>query len=144
MGYSLRVPLHKISVYVPYVGGGFGGKAGINFEPLVVLLSKKAGYLSGGEKKMLAIARSLATIPRHLLLDEALEGLASIVVERFINTINMIKEQKIGVILTESNVLLATKLAEKVYVIERGEIIFEGSPEELLSNIKVMKILKGA
>lgn len=44
LGHSLGVPLHKISVYVPYVGGGFGGKAGINFEPLVVLLSKKAGY----------------------------------------------------------------------------------------------------
>ncbi|MEM3620354.1 MAG: xanthine dehydrogenase family protein molybdopterin-binding subunit [Nitrososphaerota archaeon] len=44
LGYSLGIPLHKISVYVPYVGGGFGGKAGINFEPLVALLSKKAEY----------------------------------------------------------------------------------------------------
>ncbi|MCL7397378.1 MAG: xanthine dehydrogenase family protein molybdopterin-binding subunit [Thaumarchaeota archaeon] len=44
LSHSIGVPLHRISVYVPYVGGGFGGKAGINFEPLVVLLSKKAGY----------------------------------------------------------------------------------------------------
>ncbi len=114
------------------------------FPEIKQLLDREGYYLSGGEKKMLAIARSLATLPRHLLLDEAFEGLAPIVVERFINAIDMIKEQKIGVILAESNVSLATKIAEKVYVIERGEIIFEGSPEELLSNIEVMKILRGA
>jgi len=92
---------------------------------------------------MTAIARSLATLPKYLLLDETLEGLAPIIVERFKNAIEMIKEQGIGVVIAESNVLVAIKIVEKVYIIERGEIIFEGSPEELLQNVDAMKILVG-
>lgn len=113
------------------------------FPEIKQFLDREGYYLSGGEKKMLAIARSLATLPRHILLDEAFEGLAPIVVERFMKAINMIKEQKIGVIIAESNVLIATKVAEKIYVLERGEVIFEGNREELLSNIEVMKMLRG-
>lgn len=114
------------------------------FPEIRNFLDREGFYLSGGEKKMLAIARSLATYPKYLLLDEAFEGLAPIIVERFRNAIKMIKEQGIGVIIAESNVLIATKIAEKVYVLERGETIFEGSPSELISNQEVMKILRGA
>lgn len=113
------------------------------FPEIKQFLDRAGFYLSGGEKKMLAIARSLATLPKYLLIDEALEGLAPIVVERFRDAIKMIKERGIGIIIAESNVLLATKTAERLYVLERGEIIFEGSSEQLLSNPEVMKILRG-
>lgn len=114
------------------------------FPEIKQFLDRQGYYLSGGEKKMTAIARSLATLPKYLLLDEAFEGLAPIVVERFKNAINMIKEQGIGIVIAESNVLIATKIVEKVYVIERGEIIFGGGPDELLQNADAMKMLTGA
>ncbi|MEM1676265.1 MAG: ABC transporter ATP-binding protein [Nitrososphaerota archaeon] len=113
------------------------------FPEIKQFLDREGFYLSGGEKKMLAIARSLATLPKYLLIDEALEGLAPIVVERFRDAIKMIKERGIGIVIAESNVLLATKTAERLYVLERGEIIFEGSSEQLLSNPEVMIILRG-
>jgi branched-chain amino acid transport system ATP-binding protein len=113
------------------------------FPEIKQFMNREGYYLSGGEKKMLSIARSLAILPKHLLIDEAFEGLAPIVIERFIKAINMIKEQHIGIVIAESNVLIATKVAEKIYVIERGEIIFEGAPNELLENREVMKILRG-
>lgn len=113
------------------------------FPEVKNFLNREGYYLSGGEKKMLAISRSLATLPKILLVDEALEGLAPVVVERFVKAIAMIKEHGIGVVLTESNVLLASKAAERLYVLERGEVIFEGSSHELLSNAEVMKVLRG-
>lgn len=113
------------------------------FPEIRLFLDRQGYYLSGGEKKMLAIARSLATLPKIVLLDEALEGLAPIVVDRFIKAIATIKEQGIGVVLSESNVLLATKAAEKTYAIERGEVIYEGESSQLLNNVQVMKILRG-
>ncbi|MEM1583069.1 MAG: ABC transporter ATP-binding protein [Nitrososphaerota archaeon] len=114
------------------------------FPEIKNFLDREGFYLSGGEKKMVAIARSLATLPKYLLLDEAFEGLAPIVVERFKDAIEMIKNQGIGVIIAESNVVIATKIAEKLYVLERGETIFHGSPSDLLNNQEVMKILRGS
>ncbi|MCS6784085.1 MAG: ABC transporter ATP-binding protein [Candidatus Caldarchaeum sp.] len=114
------------------------------FPEVKSFLDRLGYYLSGGEKKMLAIARSLATLPKTVLVDEALEGLAPIVVDRFVKAIASIKEHGIGVVIAESNVLLATKAAERIYVIERGEIIFEGNASDLMNNVQVMKILRGA
>ncbi len=102
-------------------------------------------HLSGGEKKMVAIARALATTPKYLLLDEAFEGLAPVVVKRFRDAVRVISQDLgIGVVVAESNVNIATMIAERVYVIERGEIIFEGSSSEVVRNENVMKILRGA
>ncbi|MEM0440911.1 MAG: ABC transporter ATP-binding protein [Candidatus Caldarchaeum sp.] len=114
------------------------------FPELKNFLNRMGYYLSGGEKKMLAISRSLATLPKIMLVDEALEGLAPVVVERFVKAITTIKEHGIGVVLTESNVLLASRSAERLYVLERGEVIFEGGVSELFSNADVMKVLRGA
>ncbi len=114
------------------------------FPEIKRLIDRYGYHLSGGEKKMVAIARALATSPKYLLLDEAFEGLAPVVVKRFREAVKMIVDELgIGIVVAESNINIATMIAEKVYVIERGEIIFEGTPEEVVKNEEVMMIISG-
>lgn len=105
------------------------------FPELKGLLNRKGGNLSGGQQKMLAIARALAIKPKLLLLDEPFEGLAPIVVKRLYEGIRAIKGLGISVLLAESSIVHATHIADKVYVIERGEIIFEGSSAEAVESV---------
>jgi len=114
------------------------------FPEIKSLLDRKGFYLSGGEKKMVAIARAIALEPRYILIDEAFEGLAPVVVERFRKAVGMIKELNIGIAIAESNFVLASKISEDLYVIERGEIIYRGDPAEVLKDEGVMRILRGA
>lgn len=113
------------------------------FPEIKNLLNRRGYYLSGGEKKMLAIARAMALEPRYILIDEAFEGLAPIVVERFRSAIRMIMELNIGVLIAESNFVLASKICDELYVIERGEIIYRGDPLEALKNERVLEIMRG-
>ncbi len=113
------------------------------FPELQKLLQRRGLYLSGGEKKMLAIGRAMAPGPSVLLLDEALEGLAPVVINRFADAVKRIKDQGISLLIAESNVMTATKVADRLYVIDRGEIIFEGGPREVFDNEEVMKTIRG-
>ncbi|MFH7859795.1 MAG: ABC transporter ATP-binding protein [Candidatus Aenigmatarchaeota archaeon] len=113
------------------------------FPIIEKLMNRKGGYLSGGEQKMLAIARALALSPKFLLLDEPLEGLAPIVTKHFYESIKKIRDRGISILIAESNLLHASKLADRIFVIERGEIIFEGYPEEVLKREEVLKVLRG-
>jgi len=113
------------------------------FPEIKNLLDRRGYYLSGGEKKMLAIARAMALEPRYILIDEAFEGLAPIVVERFRSAIKMIMELNIGVLIAESNFILTSKICEELYVIERGEIIYRGDPSEALKNERVLEVIRG-
>ena len=99
--------------------------------------------LSGGQKKMVAIARAMALSPSILLLDEAFEGLAPVVVNRFIEAVKRIKDLGISVLIAESNLMTATRVADRLYAIDRGEIIFEGDPQSALRNEDVMKTIRG-
>src|SRR5207237_10809684 len=81
--------------------------------------------LSGGEKKMVAIARAMALSPAILLLDEPFEGLAPVVVTRFIEAVKKIKEMGISVLIAESNLANATRVADRLYAIDRVEIIYQ-------------------
>ena len=99
--------------------------------------------LSGGQKKMTAIARAMALSPAILLLDEAFEGLAPVVVNRFIEAVKKIKGMGISVLIAESNLMTATRVADRLYAIDRGEIIFEGDPQSALRNEGVMKTIRG-
>ena len=111
------------------------------FPEIKRLLDRKGRYLSGGEKKMVAIGRALALNPTLLLLDEPFEGLAPIVVGRFKNAIKRIKEMGKTILIAESRVGILSELVDRLYIIERGEIIFEGTPQELLSNEALLKIV---
>ncbi len=113
------------------------------FPEVQELIRRRGLNLSGGQKKMVAIARAMALSPSLLLLDEAFEGLAPMVVTRFADAIIKIKEMGISLLIAESNLAIAARLADQLYVIDRGEIIFHGEPQEGLENEKVMMTLRG-
>ena len=97
------------------------------FPALRPLAGRRGGSLSGGEQQMLTIARTLATDPRLLLLDEPSEGLAPVIVRRLGDAIAALKREGLTIVLSEQNVKFARRLADRAYIIERGEIKFEGS-----------------
>ena len=94
--------------------------------------TQAAGTLSGGEQQMVAIARVLVGDPKVLLLDEPTEGLAPIMVQQVAQTIRDIASAStLGILLVEQNVRFALSLATRGYVMEKGRIVVEGTPEEL-------------
>lgn len=113
------------------------------FPELQGLIQRKGLYLSGGEKKMLAIARAMALEPSILLLDEPLEGLAPVVVGRFSDALKRIKGMGISLLIAESNLRNASKVADRLYAIDRGEIIFQGDPRDVFGHEDVMKAIRG-
>ena len=113
------------------------------FPEVRELTGREGLHLSGGQKKMVAIARAMALSPKLLLLDEAFEGLAPVVVVRFIDAMIKIKQMGISVLFAESNLAIALRVADRMYAIDRGEIIYHGDPQEALDNQEVMKALRG-
>jgi branched-chain amino acid transport system ATP-binding protein len=85
----------------------------------------------------------MALEPSILLLDEAFEGLAPVVVNRFRDAVHKIKEMGISLLIAESNLMTATKVADRLYAIDRGEIIFDGHPQEVFQHDQVMKTIRG-
>lgn len=104
------------------------------FPPLKARAQHRAGQLSGGEQQMVAIARALMTNPEMLLMDEPSEGLAPLLVREIGGVLVELKEEGLSILLVEQNLPLATRVADRVYVMNKGQIVFEGSPAELLEN----------
>ena len=104
------------------------------FPKLREVLDRKGRFLSGGEQQMLAIARALLTGPELLLLDEPSQGLAPLVVEAVVGTIQQLKRERVSMLLVEQNAEMALQLADRVYVIDHGTIVFEGAPVALRAN----------
>jgi branched-chain amino acid transport system ATP-binding protein len=113
------------------------------FPKLRELEDRRGRYLSGGEQQMLAIARALVTGPDLVLLDEPSQGLAPLVVETVVGTIADLKRERVATLLVEQNVELACDLADRVYVIDQGRIVFDGSPAALRADARTLSTYLG-
>ena len=113
------------------------------FPKLREVLDRRGRFLSGGEQQMLAIARALMTGPELLLLDEPSQGLAPMVVEAVMGTVLELKRERVSMLLVEQNAELALRLADRVYVIDHGTIVFEGTPDALRADPQIATIYLG-
>ncbi|WP_372799955.1 ABC transporter ATP-binding protein [Paracoccus seriniphilus] len=104
---------------------------------------QSAGTLSGGEQEMLAIARALMSRPRLCIFDEPSLGLAPKIVAEVGETIARIKAMGMTILLVEQNSLMALRLADRAYLFEAGEIVLEGTGEELQTHPEVVKAYLG-
>lgn len=99
--------------------------------------NSKGSQLSGGEQQMLAIGRALIGNPSLLLMDEPSEGLGPLLVKEFGRVIQLLKETGISILLVEQNFRLALSLADIVYVMSKGRIVYEGKPDDLRNNDEI-------
>ncbi len=109
------------------------------FPRLKERLRQLAGTLSGGEQGMVAIGRGMMGRPKLLLLDEPSLGLAPVVVDEFIRAIQTINEQGVTILLIEQNVRKALSIASKGYVLQKGEIVVQGTRNALYESPLVKK-----
>jgi branched-chain amino acid transport system ATP-binding protein len=113
------------------------------FPEVQGLLQRQGLHLSGGQRKMVAIARAMMLSPTLLLLDEAFEGLAPVIVNRFTEAVMKIKAMGVSILMAESHLGAATRIGDRLYAIDRGEIIFHGPPKDALADERVVKALRG-
>ena len=100
---------------------------------------QSGGTLSGGEQQMLAIGRALLTNGRLLLLDEPSEGLAPIIVREIGRTLQALKAERLSLLLVEQNYHLALRVADRVYVMNKGQIVYEGTPAGLEADEEIKR-----
>lgn len=101
------------------------------FPDLKELLGRRADALSGGQQRMLAIGRTLMGNPDLILLDEPSEGLAPLVVQEMLRQLKLLKASGLTVLLSEQNLRFSLELADRAYIIEKGEIRYEGTTHQL-------------
>ena len=104
----------------------------------------KSIVLSGGERRRLEIARTLASNPKYLLLDEPLTGIDPVSIEEIKEIIKKLKKKNIGILITDHNVRETLKIVDRVYIVNEGSLFFEGSPDEAISNDKIKKFYLGS
>ena len=104
----------------------------------------KSIVLSGGERRRLEIARTLASNPSYLLLDEPLTGIDPVSIEEIKIIIKKLKRKNIGILITDHNVRETLKIVDKVYIVNEGAVFFEGSPNDAINNEKIKNFYLGS
>ena len=104
---------------------------------------QSGGTLSGGEQQMLAIGRALLTNGRMLVLDEPSEGLAPIIVREIGRVVQGLKGERLSILLVEQNYHLALRVADRVYVMNKGRIVWEGTPAGLEADEEIKRRFLG-
>ncbi len=114
------------------------------FSALEYLMDRECENLSGGEMQMVAISRALLGSPGLVLFDEPTQGLAPKVAQDVMSAVQHLKAEGISVLLVEHNALSALAVSDRVYIMDLGKIIYEGSARELLEDEELRKKLLGA
>ena len=104
----------------------------------------KSVVLSGGERRRLEIARTLASKPNYLLLDEPLTGIDPVSIEEIKVIIKKLKKKNIGILITDHNVRETLKIVDKVYIVNEGSIFFEGMPADAIKDDKIKQFYLGS
>ena len=104
----------------------------------------KSIVLSGGERRRLEIARTLASNPKYLLLDEPLTGIDPVSIEEIKIIIKKLKDKNIGVLITDHNVRETLKIVDKVYIVNEGTIFFQGLPQDAINDKKIRNFYLGS
>ncbi len=131
----------EIAVRKERSGGHWNKETVYEFFPALKRMdSRKGGLLSGGEQKMLAIARALMGNPDLIFLDEPTEGLAPLLVDHIQERISKLKATGLTVLLAEQNVKFTLGLSDYGYIIDNGRICYQGTVESLIGNEEVRKL----
>ncbi|MFA7438079.1 ABC transporter ATP-binding protein [Castellaniella sp.] len=109
------------------------------FPNLDRMRQRLGGQMSGGEQQMLTVGRTLMGNPLLVLLDEPTEGVAPIIVEQMAQAVMKLKTQGVSILLSEQNLHFARAVADRAYVLEKGQILFRGSMQELVDNEAVRR-----
>jgi branched-chain amino acid transport system ATP-binding protein len=104
------------------------------FPRLETMKKRKGNTLSGGEQQMLAIGRALVINPSVILLDEPSQGLAPMIVDLVIDMLLKLKNEGMSIILIEQNLQMALDIADRVYILDQGQVVFNGKCQELRDN----------
>jgi lipopolysaccharide export system ATP-binding protein len=110
---------------------------------LAPLAKSKAYTLSGGEKRRLEVTRALVTSPKLLLLDEPFSGIDPLAVYEVQKIIRRLKDRGLGILVTDHNVRETLKLVDRAYLIHKGEVVYDGSAEQLVNDPKAREIYLG-
>ena len=109
------------------------------FPNLGAMPDRRGDHMSGGEQQMLTVARTLMGNPLLVLLDEPSEGVAPVIVEQMADTILELKKEGLSVLLSEQNIHFAELVSDRVYVLEKGQIRWEGTMTDLIGNTDVQR-----
>ncbi len=104
---------------------------------------QKASVLSGGERRRLEIARALALEPKFLMLDEPFAGVDPLAVADLQNLLKLLKDRGLGILLSDHNVRETLKICDRAYIIHRGEVLEEGTPEKIATSQKARDVYLG-
>jgi branched-chain amino acid transport system ATP-binding protein len=109
------------------------------FPNLAARADTPAGVLSGGEKQMLTVCRTLMGDPELIMIDEPTEGLAPLIVQQVGDLIAKIAQAGVSILLVEQKLSIALRISHRVYVMGHGRIVFEGTPDQLRANDAIRK-----